>query len=819
MKKIYINSLEHALSIDNETERLTYLTSILRSILQLSVVSSFEIIKAKTPSDEIDLIDFIKRFCKPADGLPLQILEGVIPFLRRYVDEQFLYGWFEETDSVNPSLNKQLVKWVEYRNKHPGHGVLDISIASEWAKRTTQIISNCLKVFDKIIPIYDGSKLSFPKELGYGIFGTPIIRNGKAIVITSVVAKRGIWKLRGQTLCSKNSEEFLVTLPDENIFSIEGLKPIEKYALTEIISNNKEYSFFHNIPVRQTDIFVGRKAELESLAEWMDDEDSRFCLVYGDGGFGKTTLVLELLNQFMEDQFDFNEPLPTIISYHTAKMTKWTEEGLTHFKGINPAMDECIRELMRYFYPTLPAEWYGISGKKLIDKSVGVLTENGLTRNDILLILDNTETLATTPEEVKDLGAFFKIVGKLVGRIIITSRRREFIEATPITIEGLSEVESIRLMRSLAAEYNAKPILQAGDPKLRKVSTQLMNKPLLLEALVKYISHTNNGIETALESVFKKSNEELLEFLYEDAWVRMNALQKDVFLALIHVLSPLDQSSISSACQQVGVQHSEFQASLVETHFSVLTDYGRAYSIEFVDLSKRFFLQQFGKLQGTEKKRLKKIARNVDGYAKVRNQIEKEYKSDRVAEAFRNEAAKAAKIFADKNDIPNAIEMFELAIIEDPLNSALHDRFSWLLFNKTDKFEDAKKYSEKAVSLDPNNSDALVDLALINYRLKDIKEGDKYIDLAREKGRPYSFCALRKSIARYYQAQNEFDVVVAIELLEVAKNNLQSAYKHTDKNDSYHAKTLSDIRRYQSLVNIRLTAFRTKKTKAQNAKA
>ena len=99
-------------------------------------------------------------------------------------------------------------------------------------------------------------------------------------------------------------------------------------------------------------------------------------------------------------------------------------------------MDECLRELVRCFHPVLSQEWYTTSGKPLIDKTIGVLKENKLTRNDVILIIDNTETLATNPQEVKDLGAFFKTIGKLIGRIIITSRRREFIEATPIAMSS-----------------------------------------------------------------------------------------------------------------------------------------------------------------------------------------------------------------------------------------------------------------------------------------------------------------------------------------------------------------------------------------------
>ncbi|MFK5949376.1 MAG: hypothetical protein QM500_11490 [Methylococcales bacterium] len=462
-------------------ERLTYLTSVLRSLMQLSVVVSLELIKSQTPSDEIDLEDFTKRFCKPVDGLPLQILDNVIPFLRRYINNQFMSGWFEKTKLVDIPISQQLVEWVEFRNRRHAHGVLDATVTLEWSERTENILRDCLEVFDCIIPVkIDDTTVKLSKACGNLHIETPVLQKNKAIVILSIVTRKGLWKLNGQLLSNENAEEFTIDLPEDNIFSMKNIRSSNEYELTDIISNDKEFSFFHNIPVRQTDIFEGRQTELNALIEWMDDEDSRYCLVYGDGGYGKTTLVLELLNQFIESQYDLNEPIPSIISYHTAKMTKWTEEGLVHFYGITPAMDECVRELIRCITPVLPAEWYKVQGRSLIDKAVTVLKENNFTRNDVLFVLDNTETLATSPQEVKDLGDFFKNVGKLIGRVIITSRRREFIQATPILVEGLSETESISLMQRLAKEYIAKPVLQAGEARLRKVSRQLMYKPRIL---------------------------------------------------------------------------------------------------------------------------------------------------------------------------------------------------------------------------------------------------------------------------------------------------------------------------------------------------
>jgi tetratricopeptide (TPR) repeat protein/archaellum biogenesis ATPase FlaH len=817
MKNLFEEKLEIARKIENSSEKLFFLTSILRSLLQSSVIVTFEIAKALTPSDDIDLFEHTERFCKPADGMPLQILDALTPIIRGYFSKDFLIGWFETTKKVSIPLSKQLVQWVEFRNKRPGHGVLDQKTTEEWVGRTENIVIDCLIIFSRILPeIKNGQSLRPLEKFDKHLVETPIVFNGSPIVILGVDVKKGIWKLKGQLLSNDNAEEFTVELPENNIFNSTSLKPIGKYRLAEIVSKNKNYTFFHNIPIRQTDTFEGRKEELALLMEWVDDEDSRYCLIFGDGGYGKTTLVLEMLNQFLESQLDFNEPLPTIISYHTAKLTRWTEQGLVHLTGIYPVMDECVRDLMRCFEPVLKPDWYAVSGRKLIDKAVGVLKENKLTRNDILLIIDNTETLATTTDEVKELGAFLKILGKLVGRVIITSRRREFIEATPILIEGLSEAEGVNLMKRLAKEFNAKPLLQAGESKLRKVSTQLMHKPILLEALVKYISRSDLGIDAAIDSLFKKTSEDLLEFLYEDAWARMNQLQKEVFLVLVNISSPIDQNCVGRTCIEVGIQNTEFQSGLEETHFAVLTDYGRTYTIELVDMARRFFLQQFGKFDHEEKQRIKLLAENVDRYAAEREKVEKDYQTDRIAEAFRSEYARSAKVYADKGDIANAIEMYELAIEDDPVNSALHDRFSWLLLNKANEFNYAKAMSEKAFKLDPNNCDAIVGLALACYRLQDIKEGDKYIDEAEKKGRSQAFCLLRKAIARYHKARNIGDIDSQIDCLEEVLLILEQAAKLNLGNSGYDAKNSKEIQRYQDLARQKLTIARTKRTKNVN---
>ena len=287
----------------------------------------------------------------------------------------------------------------------------------------------------------------------------------------------------------------------------------------------------------------------------------------------------------------------------------------------------------------------------------------------------------------------------------------------------------------------------------------------------------------------------------------MGALQKEAFLVLVHVKCPLDNVSISQICQQVGIQTSEFQQSLVETHFANLTDYGRTYSLDIVELANRFFLHQFSKVEAREQGKIQSLAVNVDNYAIERERIEREYRSDRVDEAFRSEYAKAAKVLYGKGEISEAIEMYELAIEDDPLNSALFDRFAWLLFNKTDKLGYAKAMGEKSIELDPNNCDALVDLALIHYKMGDITGGDQYIEKAHDAGRPESFCWLRKAIARYHKANNLKLHNDSITTLEEASEMLKKAERTNISADSYSAKNLTDIIKYKGLTANRLKKF------------
>jgi Tfp pilus assembly protein PilF len=283
--------------------------------------------------------------------------------------------------------------------------------------------------------------------------------------------------------------------------------------------------------------------------------------------------------------------------------------------------------------------------------------------------------------------------------------------------------------------------------------------------------------------------------------MRMNDLRRQVFLILVSLANPIDGRCIGDACQAVGLQHVEFQSGLDETYFATVTDRGATYDFEIIDLAKQFFRKQVLKLDSVGQDEIKRLAAKVDKQTVRREELDRAYVHDRVADAFRSQYAKAAKIAVDRGDYVGADESFKLAMLEEPMNSALKDRYAWFLSHILQRLGDALPYAIEAVQLDPKSGDARITLGLIEYRLGDIESGDASMDHAIENGKPQMLCYLRMGIARYHQAKKIPYSRDAINLLKEADVLLQRAEKAgTFDDDYYYYKNLHDIRRYNSLV-------------------
>lgn len=81
-------------------------------------------------------------------------------------------------------------------------------------------------------------------------------------------------------------------------------------------------------------------------------------------------------------------------------------------------------------------------------------------------------------------------------RVILTSRRREQIEALPVQTENWLDTEGAEFLRKRGTVLRCAAIQQAGDSTLKKYSKLLVNKPIALEVFVQAAAAPGVGLDT-----------------------------------------------------------------------------------------------------------------------------------------------------------------------------------------------------------------------------------------------------------------------------------------------------------------------------------
>lgn len=466
MQLFYLAELEKVKNLQNNSDKLLHLNNIIRSLQQTISISLLQVVTNLVDSYGNDITGFIDRYQKPNDGLPREIIEKSLPLLNSIQTTSYFSSWYDQKEKSG--LSRRLLEWIEFRNNVFSHGSISKEDVETWSTKQMALVNDLLEGMSILVPKVNENALYIDIYNEKIHVNFPLLYNNKCIVISSVTSKKGLFKLNLQTLDWDEKLKTTVDIPDDNILNNKNLSPSPRFTWSSQIIGGEDNSFCHNIPKRQTTNFVGRQPEIEILKEWMCDFDYRSCIIYGDGGFGKTTFLLEFFNALFEGEISLNIKLPFIISYHTAKMTRWGSEGLIYYKGVSSLVEDALREVLYAIEERLDKGWFESSGRSLVNKVESELSKQGMSRDDVLIIIDNTETLASTKDEINDLGQFLELISKKVGRLIITSRRKEFLAAKPIPISSLTEADSLSLLRKSSLEYGAKAISQSGDSGLKK---------------------------------------------------------------------------------------------------------------------------------------------------------------------------------------------------------------------------------------------------------------------------------------------------------------------------------------------------------------
>jgi hypothetical protein len=337
----------------------------------------------------------------------------------------------------------------------------------------------------------------------------------------------------------------------------------------------------------------------------------------------------------------------------------------------------------------------------------------------------------------------------------------------------------------------AAAIVAAGDARLRRESRALDGKPILLEALARHIANAGLSIDAAKTQILRDAKDGLSEFLYQDAWARMSAEHKQVFIVLAQAGIPLTSHVVGWTCSQVGVPHTSWLNAFEETYFGSILEYGGEYEIELAPMAVEFFKLKGQKLVTAARSDVERFREAVIRKQQERDRALSTPPSDRIEAAFRTPEARAAKTSALLGKLTDADLWYEEAVAKDSQNSALFDRYAWFLMQLRGDLDKGGKMADIACRLDPNSAEAHFTRALIYYRQFDIASADQAVDVARKLGKPETICLLQKAKARMLSlGKFNGQLDVRSSLLHQTEALLDRARRSLVEGDPYYSKNL-----------------------------
>lgn len=262
-------------------------------------------------------------------------------------------------------------------------------------------------------------------------------------------------------------------------------------------SDQIEERIIHNLPPAEFDDtgYIGRDKDIEQIKKKLYGNYPVISII-GDGGIGKTALLLKCLYDLIDD---LKQPYDAII--WVSLKTKVLNNG--EFKNIDNTITTTL-DIYKEIKDVL-------IGDVFEDEDIDVLIKNiqeYMSEFHILLVLDNLETINT--ESIRE----FLLNIPAGSKLVITSRIGIGEFETRYILEGLNKKESIFYLKRLAQNNQIKDILNTPDNQLDEICKHLHSNPLAIkwfvanifkgEPIESVLSHTNDLTSYCMSNVYDK---------------------------------------------------------------------------------------------------------------------------------------------------------------------------------------------------------------------------------------------------------------------------------------------------------------------------
>jgi len=296
-----------------------------------------------------------------------------------------------------------------------------------------------------------------------------------------------------ESILANKSDHWLTLLATKN-----KIEQDPSYVLTLSMPTYKsdENEISHNLPVPDFDNtgFIGRQKDIQDIKKLILGNNPVISII-GDGGIGKTALALKVAY----DILDIKEQNPfDIIIWSSAKTTMLTAQGINDIK----TSLQDFGGFIDFIYESI--------GEEKNQDDLSIILEYMEVFN-VLLVIDNLETILD--ERIRE---FIREASQRC-KILITSRiglgELEFRR----NLSGLSERESITLIRQLASIKQSDIVNKIPNEKLINVAENLQFNPL---ALKWFVDSVELGISPE-EVVLNKNS--LLDFCLSNVYEKLSA--------------------------------------------------------------------------------------------------------------------------------------------------------------------------------------------------------------------------------------------------------------------------------------------------------
>jgi hypothetical protein len=722
----YVELLETTARRTDLVARVMLRDVVIRSALQVAAVAALEgsAILPRPASGTVDQLPKMANrllYEHVSDSLPLTILRECVEPLHEYIGPDAVRGLLDAITLANG-------RWLPSRNER-AHGSLSDAMAR--AALDSLPDGDIRRLIEQLSPLFPNVASNGIATLTLGrvqiTLDAPPLNAGEPGVFTKSARPRDGGFCLLCERCGADRAEFQRHLGPASPLVRLTLEPDRQGVWTSAQT-------YYVLPARSTSTFRGRAHELQVLREWLQDAGARALTILGEGGIGKTALVLEFIHHELETS---PGSLPKFIVFHTAKKTRWGISGLVRLYTEGESLDDAVRAVLLAVARAMdhkpkfsPLKLRGAALINETQRFIGGLVD----RSDVLLILDNAETL----NERGDLGPRLNQVTSTLARVIVTSRDRAYqrLDSRPLDVPPLSNDEAVELLLGLAERLHATPLLATSKDNLSTVARRLGWRPLLIDGCVRLVAGGHIGIDQAIEKLQALAERDLGDFLYETAWRPLSGQVREVLVAVALAGGIARTEHVGWLCAALDVARTKVEKELTASYLLRVDEGGSDFLIE--QLAVEWLAKKYTEFDNTARARIDDARRNVEAIA-ICSDRAWALLSKHERTAYRLSMAGTAAYAWDLKNWEDARLRFREALASDDSNGALWERYAAFLIDD-DRPSEALVECDRAAARGGPDAEVRFTRASAFARLDRFADAHAELDAASAAGKSQEEC-------------------------------------------------------------------------------